>query len=82
MLKFELVVFVESILCACAVCDGSVVVGEFADTTTSDAIVVRPKLTDDDAVSNRERFVGTRHELDEDRLRKTISKFVFELEIS
>ena len=82
MLKFELVVFVESVLCACAVCDGSVVVGEFADTATDDAIVVRPKLTDDDAVSNRERFIWTRHELDEDRLRKTISKFVFELEIS
>lgn len=82
MLKFELVVFVESVLCACAVCDGSAVVDKFADTTTADAIVVRPKLTDDDAVSNRERFVGTRHELDEDRLRKTISKLVFELEIS
>lgn len=82
MFKFELVVFVESVLCACAVCDGSVVVGEFTDTATDDAVVVRPKLTDDDAVSNRERFVGTRHELDEDRLRKTISEFVFELEIS
>ena len=60
MFKFELVVFVESVLCACAVCDVPVVVGEFADTATDDAIVVRPKLTDDDTVSNREWFVWTR----------------------
>lgn len=81
MLKFELVVFVELVFRACGVGDVSVVVSEFTDTTTSDAIVVRPELFDEDTIDNCEGLVGARHELDEDRLRKTISEFVFEVEI-